>query len=90
MCVCVSVCQSRVPGTVIPLCAAQCERMFNSTRTPGAETGNTRTHTHTQLHGQLHTHKQLHTHFVAADGHNSLMFIRSNSSSSEQLTSSLI
>ncbi|XP_026181716.1 carnitine O-palmitoyltransferase 1, liver isoform [Mastacembelus armatus] len=29
---------SRVPGTVIPLCAAQCERMFNTTRTPGAET----------------------------------------------------
>lgn len=32
--------QSRVPGTVIPLCAAQCERMFNTTRTPGVETGN--------------------------------------------------
>uniref|UniRef100_A0A4W5R5K0 Uncharacterized protein n=1 Tax=Hucho hucho TaxID=62062 RepID=A0A4W5R5K0_9TELE len=30
---------SRVPGTVIPLCAAQCERMFNTTRTPGEETG---------------------------------------------------
>ncbi|KAK5914711.1 hypothetical protein CgunFtcFv8_009129 [Champsocephalus gunnari] len=29
---------SRVPGTVIPLCAAQCERMFNTTRTPGEET----------------------------------------------------
>uniref|UniRef100_A0A8C6NX96 carnitine O-palmitoyltransferase n=1 Tax=Nothobranchius furzeri TaxID=105023 RepID=A0A8C6NX96_NOTFU len=29
---------SRVPGTDIPLCAAQCERMFNTTRTPGAET----------------------------------------------------
>nr|XP_043906778.1 carnitine O-palmitoyltransferase 1, liver isoform [Solea senegalensis] len=29
---------SRVPGTVIPLCAAQCERMFNTTRTPGDET----------------------------------------------------
>ncbi|TMS14766.1 carnitine O-palmitoyltransferase 1, liver isoform [Larimichthys crocea] len=29
---------SRVPGTVIPLCAAQCERMFNTTRTPGQET----------------------------------------------------
>uniref|UniRef100_A0A7N6BZU4 carnitine O-palmitoyltransferase n=1 Tax=Anabas testudineus TaxID=64144 RepID=A0A7N6BZU4_ANATE len=29
---------SRVPGTVIPLCAAQCERMFNTTRTPGADT----------------------------------------------------
>uniref|UniRef100_A0A8C7J803 carnitine O-palmitoyltransferase n=1 Tax=Oncorhynchus kisutch TaxID=8019 RepID=A0A8C7J803_ONCKI len=28
----------RVPGTVIPLCAAQCERMFNTTRTPGEET----------------------------------------------------
>lgn len=45
-CVCLSVCvsmcayQSRVPGTVIPLCAAQCERMFNTTRTPGEETGN--------------------------------------------------
>uniref|UniRef100_A0A8C7PF00 carnitine O-palmitoyltransferase n=1 Tax=Oncorhynchus mykiss TaxID=8022 RepID=A0A8C7PF00_ONCMY len=25
-------------GTVIPLCAAQCERMFNTTRTPGEET----------------------------------------------------
>ena len=32
--------QSRVPGTVIPLCAAQCERMFNTTRTPGEQTGN--------------------------------------------------
>ncbi|KAL3987625.1 LOW QUALITY PROTEIN: hypothetical protein ACER0C_014740 [Sarotherodon galilaeus] len=29
---------SRVPGTVIPLCAAQCERMLNTTRTPGVET----------------------------------------------------
>uniref|UniRef100_A0A668RTX4 Choline/carnitine acyltransferase domain-containing protein n=1 Tax=Oreochromis aureus TaxID=47969 RepID=A0A668RTX4_OREAU len=29
---------SRDPGTVIPLCAAQCERMFNTTRTPGVET----------------------------------------------------
>uniref|UniRef100_A0A8C5HL91 carnitine O-palmitoyltransferase n=1 Tax=Gouania willdenowi TaxID=441366 RepID=A0A8C5HL91_GOUWI len=29
---------SRVPGTDIPLCAAQCERMFNTTRTPGVET----------------------------------------------------
>uniref|UniRef100_A0AAX7TW15 carnitine O-palmitoyltransferase n=1 Tax=Astatotilapia calliptera TaxID=8154 RepID=A0AAX7TW15_ASTCA len=29
---------NRVPGTVIPLCAAQCERMFNTTRTPGVET----------------------------------------------------
>uniref|UniRef100_A0A673AX53 carnitine O-palmitoyltransferase n=1 Tax=Sphaeramia orbicularis TaxID=375764 RepID=A0A673AX53_9TELE len=26
-------------STVIPLCAAQCERMFNTTRTPGEETG---------------------------------------------------
>ncbi|KAF5886142.1 carnitine O-palmitoyltransferase 1, liver isoform-like, partial [Clarias magur] len=29
---------SRIPGTVIPLCAAQCERMFNTTRIPGKET----------------------------------------------------
>ncbi|XP_049614233.1 carnitine O-palmitoyltransferase 1, liver isoform-like isoform X1 [Syngnathus scovelli] len=29
---------SRIPGTVIPVCAAQCERMFNTTRTPGEET----------------------------------------------------
>ncbi|XP_030626166.1 carnitine O-palmitoyltransferase 1, liver isoform [Chanos chanos] len=29
---------SRVPGTVIPLCAAQCERIFNTTRIPGEET----------------------------------------------------
>uniref|UniRef100_W5KTA1 carnitine O-palmitoyltransferase n=1 Tax=Astyanax mexicanus TaxID=7994 RepID=W5KTA1_ASTMX len=29
---------SRIPGTVIPLCAAQCERMFNTTRAPGEET----------------------------------------------------
>ncbi|KAG7227812.1 hypothetical protein INR49_013606 [Caranx melampygus] len=29
---------SRIPGTVIPLCAAQCERIFNTTRTPGEET----------------------------------------------------
>ncbi len=34
-----SVSQTRIPGTVIPLCAAQCERMFNTTRTPGEETG---------------------------------------------------
>uniref|UniRef100_A0A3Q3QJU0 carnitine O-palmitoyltransferase n=1 Tax=Monopterus albus TaxID=43700 RepID=A0A3Q3QJU0_MONAL len=27
-----------VPGTVIPLCAAQCERIFNTTRIPGTET----------------------------------------------------
>uniref|UniRef100_A0AAV2LFX7 Protein kinase domain-containing protein n=1 Tax=Knipowitschia caucasica TaxID=637954 RepID=A0AAV2LFX7_KNICA len=30
--------KSRIPGTVIPLCAAQCERIFNTTRTPGEET----------------------------------------------------
>uniref|UniRef100_A0A671YA96 carnitine O-palmitoyltransferase n=1 Tax=Sparus aurata TaxID=8175 RepID=A0A671YA96_SPAAU len=29
---------SRIPGTVIPLCAAQCERIFSTTRTPGEET----------------------------------------------------
>ncbi|XP_030649776.1 carnitine O-palmitoyltransferase 1, liver isoform [Chanos chanos] len=29
---------TRVPGTVIPLCSAQWERMFNTTRTPGEET----------------------------------------------------
>ncbi|KAG9342935.1 hypothetical protein JZ751_015151 [Albula glossodonta] len=29
---------TRVPGTVIPLCSAQCERMFNTTRIPGQET----------------------------------------------------
>ncbi|XP_018592425.1 carnitine O-palmitoyltransferase 1, liver isoform-like isoform X1 [Scleropages formosus] len=29
---------SRVPGTIIPLCAAQCERIFNTTRIPGEET----------------------------------------------------
>ncbi|XP_053720643.1 carnitine O-palmitoyltransferase 1, liver isoform-like isoform X1 [Synchiropus splendidus] len=29
---------SHIPGTVIPLCAAQCERIFNTTRTPGTET----------------------------------------------------
>ncbi|KAG7274457.1 hypothetical protein CRUP_001422, partial [Coryphaenoides rupestris] len=29
---------SRIPGTVIPLCAAQCERMFNTSRVPGEET----------------------------------------------------
>lgn len=40
-CVFLCVSQSRVPGTVIPLCAAQCERMFNTTRIPGDETGNT-------------------------------------------------
>lgn len=34
-----SVSQSRIPGTVIPLCAAQCERIFNTTRIPGEETG---------------------------------------------------
>uniref|UniRef100_A0A8C6UFC4 carnitine O-palmitoyltransferase n=1 Tax=Neogobius melanostomus TaxID=47308 RepID=A0A8C6UFC4_9GOBI len=29
---------SRIPGTVIPLCAAQCERIFHTTRIPGEET----------------------------------------------------
>nr|XP_040032101.1 LOW QUALITY PROTEIN: carnitine O-palmitoyltransferase 1, liver isoform-like [Gasterosteus aculeatus aculeatus] len=29
---------TRIPGTVIPLCSAQCERMFNTTRIPGEET----------------------------------------------------
>uniref|UniRef100_A0A8C4F5K8 carnitine O-palmitoyltransferase n=1 Tax=Dicentrarchus labrax TaxID=13489 RepID=A0A8C4F5K8_DICLA len=29
---------SRIPGIGIPLCAAQCERIFNTTRTPGEET----------------------------------------------------
>ncbi|KAI4876448.1 hypothetical protein NFI96_034181 [Prochilodus magdalenae] len=29
---------SRIPGTFIPLCAAQCERLFNTTRIPGEET----------------------------------------------------
>uniref|UniRef100_A0A4W4F0U9 carnitine O-palmitoyltransferase n=1 Tax=Electrophorus electricus TaxID=8005 RepID=A0A4W4F0U9_ELEEL len=29
---------SRIPGTFIPLCAAQCERIFNTTRIPGDET----------------------------------------------------
>uniref|UniRef100_A0A8B9R636 carnitine O-palmitoyltransferase n=1 Tax=Astyanax mexicanus TaxID=7994 RepID=A0A8B9R636_ASTMX len=28
----------RIPGTFIPLCAAQCERIFNTTRIPGEET----------------------------------------------------
>uniref|UniRef100_A0A4W4EZ80 Carnitine O-palmitoyltransferase n=1 Tax=Electrophorus electricus TaxID=8005 RepID=A0A4W4EZ80_ELEEL len=44
---------SRIPGTFIPLCAAQCERIFNTTRIPGDETGNTYTHTHTHTHTQL-------------------------------------
>ncbi|XP_039644544.1 carnitine O-palmitoyltransferase 1, liver isoform-like isoform X1 [Perca fluviatilis] len=29
---------NRIPGTVIPLCSAQCERLFNTTRIPGEET----------------------------------------------------
>ncbi|KAL6095118.1 uncharacterized protein ACO6RY_16382 [Pungitius sinensis] len=29
---------TRIPGTVIPLCSAQCERIFNTTRIPGEET----------------------------------------------------
>ncbi|XP_037392601.1 carnitine O-palmitoyltransferase 1, liver isoform [Pygocentrus nattereri] len=29
---------SRIPGTFIPLCSAQCERIFNTTRIPGEET----------------------------------------------------
>uniref|UniRef100_A0A4W5PJQ9 Carnitine palmitoyltransferase 1A2b n=1 Tax=Hucho hucho TaxID=62062 RepID=A0A4W5PJQ9_9TELE len=41
-----SLSQSRVPGTVVPLCAAQCERMFNTTCTPVEEMGN---HTHTHI-----------------------------------------
>lgn len=36
---CFSISQSQIPGTVIPLCAAQFKRMFNTTRTPGEETG---------------------------------------------------
>lgn len=35
----VSVSQSQVPGTGVPLCSAQCKRMFNSTRAPGETTG---------------------------------------------------
>uniref|UniRef100_A0A8C5HJ69 Carnitine O-palmitoyltransferase 1, liver isoform-like n=1 Tax=Gouania willdenowi TaxID=441366 RepID=A0A8C5HJ69_GOUWI len=50
---------SRVPGTDIPLCAAQCERMFNTTRTPGVETGNTHTHTHTHTHTAAYTYNVL-------------------------------
>uniref|UniRef100_A0A8B9JHS0 carnitine O-palmitoyltransferase n=1 Tax=Astyanax mexicanus TaxID=7994 RepID=A0A8B9JHS0_ASTMX len=37
---------SRIPGTFIPLCAAQCERIFNTTRIPGEETGNVHMRTH--------------------------------------------
>lgn len=40
--------QSRIPGTVIPLCAAQCERIFSTTRTPGEETGKATRHVHTR------------------------------------------
>ncbi|TNN54296.1 Carnitine O-palmitoyltransferase 1, liver isoform [Liparis tanakae] len=29
---------TRIPGTLIPLCSAQCERIFNTTRIPGEET----------------------------------------------------
>uniref|UniRef100_A0A3Q1FL07 Choline/carnitine acyltransferase domain-containing protein n=1 Tax=Acanthochromis polyacanthus TaxID=80966 RepID=A0A3Q1FL07_9TELE len=50
-------------STVIPLCAAQCERMFNTTRTPGTETGNT-THTHTHA---LHSRTRV---IVAVTSHN--------------------
>ena len=47
----VYVSQSRIPGTVIPLCAAQCERMFNTTRTPGEESGKeTDLYTHVDTH----------------------------------------
>lgn len=42
--------QSRIPGTVIPLCAAQCERIFSTTRTPGEETGKATRHVHTRRH----------------------------------------
>uniref|UniRef100_A0A8D3DZ69 Carnitine O-palmitoyltransferase n=1 Tax=Scophthalmus maximus TaxID=52904 RepID=A0A8D3DZ69_SCOMX len=42
---------SRIPGTVIPLCAAQCERIFNTARTPGEETGKeTDMYTHIDAH----------------------------------------
>lgn len=44
--------QSRIPGTIIPLCSAQCERMFNTTRIPRKEAGNISKHissTHTVL-----------------------------------------
>lgn len=47
-----SVSQTRIPGTLIPLCAAQCERIFNTTRTPGEETGK---------ETDMYTHKDTHT-----------------------------
>lgn len=49
-CLLLSISQSRIPGTVIPLCAAQCERIFNTTRTPGEETGK-ESNVHTHRHG---------------------------------------
>lgn len=51
LCLLLSIPQSRIPGTVIPLCAAQCERIFNTTRIPGEETGKElNMYTHTQTH----------------------------------------
>uniref|UniRef100_A0A8B9JHU3 Carnitine O-palmitoyltransferase n=1 Tax=Astyanax mexicanus TaxID=7994 RepID=A0A8B9JHU3_ASTMX len=54
---------SRIPGTFIPLCAAQCERIFNTTRIPGEETGNVhmRTHAHTVYTPFTGTHTHTHT-----------------------------
>lgn len=59
----VSIPQSRIPGTVIPLCAAQCERIFNTTRIPGEETGKPRrVHTPVQNHRARSLCKQLGCH----------------------------
>lgn len=43
----VSASQSQIPGTGVPLCSAQCKRMFNTTRAPGETTGKgSDVHTH--------------------------------------------
>lgn len=69
--------QSRIPGTVIPLCAAQYERMFNTTRTPGEETGK-----ETNMYTHIDTHcTRAHEQFASTRGKPVSDFIVNNANS---------
>lgn len=66
LCILLSISQSRIPGTVIPLCAAQCERIFTTTRIPGEETGkelnmHTRMQHHRPWRWWFFTYRLIHT-----------------------------
>uniref|UniRef100_A0A7N6AD24 Carnitine O-palmitoyltransferase n=1 Tax=Anabas testudineus TaxID=64144 RepID=A0A7N6AD24_ANATE len=54
---------SRIPGTVIPLCAAQCERIFNTTRIPGEENGK-------ELYMYTHLDRHIDTHSIKSHKRN--------------------